>query len=288
MSIKTKLLSAFFSTLFITATWLINGVTYSGGEFSTVEDLGYVLIVLIFTGFGTLIYGIPVSLLSDWISNKIPAFRFIIAAFIHISLALATYTFIEDLSFFAVIVAALFFAIEEWQHRKRRKFNLKLLLGNSLFILVLLVGLWGFTQLDLEEKTNRQYLIPEGYEGAILVRYNMAGEPDLEKVDGQKVIQISKNGYYGEARTSSHEPHGLLEDTYYYVNSEGEQTEIDQSCVYRSQFGNYQLDGEKEIEYETLQVTKNNCGEVFVLKGSELYEQQEEQILSDLFYSDGE
>ncbi|WP_273851528.1 DUF6843 domain-containing protein [Guptibacillus spartinae] len=284
MSMKTKLLSALFSTLFLTTACLIDGLTYSGGELGTEEDIGYIVIILIFTGFGNLVYGIPVSLLSDWISNKIPAFRFIIAAFIHISLALATYIFIEDLSFFAVIVAALFFAIEEWQHRKRRKFNLKLLLGNSLFILVLLVGLWGFTQLDLEEKTNRQYLIPEGYEGAILVRYNMAGEPDLEKVDGQKVIQISKNGYYGEARTSSHEPHGLLEDTYYYVNSEGEQTEIDQSCVYRSQFGNYQLDGEKEIEYETLQVTKNNCGEVFVLKGSELYEQQEEQILSDLFY----
>lgn len=290
MSIKTKLLSALLSTLFMGATWLIPGILFSGGEPFTVDDFGFILIILMYTGFGNLIYGIPVSFLSDWISNKAFSLRFIIAAFIHLSLAIASYIVIEEMYIFAVLAATFFLAAEEWQHRKIRKFRMKSFVGNTLFILVLFVGIWGFSQLDLREKTHRQYLIPQGYEGVILVRYNVSGEPGLLKEDGEKVIQVTKKEqvysnvgdviHYGEAQTSSKEPDGLIEDTYYYINKKGDRTAIDESCVHRRHF---HMAGGKEVVYESFQVTKTDCGEDFSLNGSDLYDQQEDQIIvSDL------
>ena len=292
--IKQKLLSAVFTTLLVGTLCLMGGFILSIGEPEPfgIDEFMFIIIIMAYTVFGTLIYGIPVSLLSDWVSNKISSYRFIVAVFIHLSFAVSTYIVIEELSIFAVLAAMFFFMIEEWKNRKIRTFRMKALARNTLFVLVLLVGIWGFFQLDLKEKTNQQYYIPQGFEGVIVIAYKVPGEPSLLKENGKKIIQISNKKLvytnvgdvieYGEAQTSSEEPRGLINDTYYYVNDEGVRTEIGEMCVHLSNGGSFFLDGKEGVDYQALQITSTECGERFSMDGSDLYDEQESIIIDEI------
>lgn len=290
--IKNKLLSAVFTTLFMGVLWMLSGFIGSSEPFG-IDDFMFIVVIMAYTAFGTLIFGIPVSLLSDWVSNKLSSYRFIIAVFIHLSLAVATYFVIEDLSVVAVGAAVFFFTAEEWQNRKLRKFQTKSFISNTLFVIVLFAGVWGFYQLDLEQKTDMQYLIPKGYEGVIVVKYNQEEEPPLVKEKGKKVIQVSKEELeytsvedrieYGVAKTSSDEPKGMINDEFYYVTSDGERTRIDDSCIYRSQSGSIHFDGKEGQSYEVHHVTNTNCGDQFSITGNPLYSDQEYEVIEHLF-----
>jgi hypothetical protein len=292
--IKQKLLSAVFTTLLMGVLWFISGFILSVGEPDPfgINEFMFIIIIMAYTAFGTLIFGIPVSFLSDWISNKTSSYRFMIAVFIHLSLAVSTYSVIEELSIFAVLAAMFFFMIEEWKNRKIRTFRMKALARNTFYVLILLVGIWGFYQLDLEEKTNQQYYIPQGFEGVIVIAYKVPGEPSLLKENGKKIIPISNEELvytnvgdvikYGEAQTSSEEPGGLINDTYYYVNDEGLRAEIGELCIHRSSGGSFSSDGNEGIDYQALQITNTECGERFSMDGSDLYDEQESIIIDDI------
>ncbi|MCA0987220.1 DUF6843 domain-containing protein [Guptibacillus algicola] len=302
MRVKTKVLSALFSTLIIGAAWLIFGII-NEGRLPGIEDFGFVMMVMVLTAVGNFVYGIPISLLSDWISDRVPSFRFIIAAFIHLSMAVVTFVAIEGLYVFAVIAAVFFFIAEEWQHRKLRTFRVKMAIGNTLVVFALLFGIWELPQLEIAEKTilsqldiieetNRTYLIPEGYEGTIVVLYNMPGEEELEKENDRDVVSlhIAEQVYtyvgdvvqYAEARTSSARTEGEVTDTYYYSDEEDERTAIDEECIHRGIVGDVGP-YEENAEYEILQVTHSFCGLDFMRYGSDVYERQEEKIMSELF-----
>ncbi|WP_270181082.1 DUF6843 domain-containing protein [Alkalihalobacillus sp. CinArs1] len=302
MRVKTKVLSALFSTLLIGTAGLILG-TFDEGRMPSIGDFGFVMMVMVLTAIGNFVYGIPVSFLSDWVSNKVPSFRFIIAAFIHLFMAVVTFVAIQGLYLFAVIAAVFFFIAEEWQHRKLRTFRVKIAIGNALVLFALLFGIWELPKLEIAEKTpvsqlhttektNRTYVIPEGYEGTIVVLYNMPGEEELKKENDRDVVSlhIAEQVYtyvgdvvqYAEARTSSDRTEGEVTDTYYYSDEKGERIAIDEECIYRGiagDVGPY----EENAEYEILQVTQTYCGFDFMRYGSEVYERQEEKIMSELF-----
>ncbi|WP_377890476.1 DUF6843 domain-containing protein [Alkalihalobacillus sp. R86527] len=292
MRVKSKVLSALFSTLVIGGLWLILG-SIDARSMITPGDFGFIiLVVMMYTAIGNFIFGIPVSLLSDWVSNKVPSFRFIIAAFIHLSMAVATFVVIKDWYVFSVFAALFFFLGEEWQHRKLRAFRVKIAVGNTLAFFALLFGVWQLTQLDTTEKTNRTYLIPEGYEGTIVVLYNMPGEEELDKENDRDVVSlhmaeqvytyVGDAVHYAEARTSSDRTEGELNDTFYYSGEEGERTAIDKACIHRGGAGDVGTYVEN-AEYEILQVTQTYCGLEFMRYGSDVYERQEEKVMSELF-----
>lgn len=295
MRVKTKVLSALFSTLLIGALLLVLG-SIVARSIVTPADLSFVLMVIVFTAIGNFVYGIPVSFLSDWVSIKVPSFRFIIAAFIHLSMAVATFVAIEGLYVYAVIAAMFFFIAEEWQHRKLRTIRAEAAIVNTVVLVALLFGIWELTQLDTSEKTNKTYVIPEGYEGTIVVLYNIPGEEELEKENDRDVVSlhIKEQVYtyvgdvvkYAGARTSSDRTEGEVNDTYYYSDEEGERTAIDEECIHRGVVGDVGTYDEN-AEYEILQVTHTYCGLDFRRYGSDVYERQEEKVMSELF-SEGE
>ena len=77
--------------------------------------------------------------------------------------------------------------------------------------------------------TNDMYLIPEGYEGYILAVYNVKGAPPLTYENDFAVHAINEMGYFV---TSHHDlDYGTVTDEYYYMDSEGNRTKVDDQCI---------------------------------------------------------
>ena len=66
-------------------------------------------------------------------------------------------------------------------------------------------------------------LIPEGYQGVVLIIFNQEDGEPKEYQDGKRIYRIPENGIL----KSQFEPnYGIQKHQYFYVNSEGEKTEI--------------------------------------------------------------
>ena len=74
----------------------------------------------------------------------------------------------------------------------KRKLKLveKIILLSTVFMAIFLIGFW----LSLK-RTNRKYIIPEGYKGWVTIRYNFPGSSPLPEVDGFYELHIPDSGY---------------------------------------------------------------------------------------------
>ncbi len=145
-----------------------------------------------------------------------------------------------------------------------------------------------------ENTTKNIFLIPNDFQGSIVVFYNVQGEPALNKEGEYSLITVNQDvleelkgtgmSRYGIYLTSTPDMgYGIVKDRYYYVTENGERKPIDESCTHPMSNGTYTLDNGKEIRYSSLQITKSDCGEPFYLEGSEDYYTQNREVKKHWF-----
>lgn len=274
-----KLLTALYVSLLVSGFYLIVSAM-------ALEDIMFAGIVFVYTAIGTIIYGIPVSYLSDWLTKNMQVYRLMSAGLIHLFFGAATALFIDELAFYAIFSATLFFVISEWLHRKERS-RKKLIFSSlvvAMFLALAILTVYKVPPL-FQEKTNTIYLIPDGFEGPILVYYSEPNQPKLETEGTFQVVPVEiaklkeEQELYGFFKTSSPLSYGILNNQYYYVNHAGERTVIPEDCVSYDGVGSFSGSNVRTVEFEMLQLTKSMCGENFFIRGNERYRQISERVL---------
>ncbi|MBM4763731.1 hypothetical protein [Bacillus sp. B15-48] len=277
-----KLLTALYVSLLVSGFYLIAGAMVQ-------EVIMFAGIVFVYTAIGTIIYGIPVSYLSDLLTKNMQDYRLLAAGLIHLFFGAVTVLFIDELAFYAILSASLYFVINEWLHRKER--SRKKLLGSSLaiaaFLSLSIFTIYKFPPL-FQEKTNTIYLIPDGFEGPVLVFYSEPNQPMLEKESTYNVVPVEvaklkeNQDTYGLYKTSSPQSSGILNNHYFYVNQAGERTVIPYDCGSYDSVGSFG-GSNGTAKFEILQLTKSTCGENFFIQGNERYRQLSEKVLENMF-----
>ncbi|MGA9224992.1 MAG: hypothetical protein WB217_01475 [Mesobacillus sp.] len=112
-----KIKVAFYSSvIFTTGLFLLTFLTAVINEQSfniRGEFIPYMIIVLIYSLIGNFVYGLPVSLIAEFISMKFANIRFWLSAGIHIGFGLVTYLFVPEFTIPAVICSVIFFTLDE-------------------------------------------------------------------------------------------------------------------------------------------------------------------------------
>lgn len=152
----------------------------------------------------------------------------------------------------------------------------KVIMYCGIFIMILLSGCIRFGK----DITDTIYLIPEAYEGDLLVIYNVPGAELLPEEDGFRVVTFSADG---TAVTSTADmKYGEVNDTYYTVNKEGKRTKLDESCIRVDSNGgtteNIGKENEHTFSYAKLAVTTSACSQSFSSYGREVPENQEHPV----------
>ena len=147
-----------------------------------------------------------------------------------------------------------------------------------------------------EGKTNELYLIPSGFEGSIIVFYNVPNKTKLEKEGKYSVIPVkleylealegTEIHQYGIYFTSTPDiftakpdmDSATVNNKYYYIDKSGDRTAIDEQCINYSTSGSFTGDNGKEMVYQSIQITKSHCGEAFYLDGLDIYHTQKEEV----------
>jgi hypothetical protein len=130
--------------------------------------------------------------------------------------------------------------------------------------------------------TNHIYLIPEGYEGAFTVFFNVLDAPPLKKEGDFAVVPLktteiealhqTEYATYAYALTSREKIYTYeFNNQYYYVDEDGNRTPIDEYCIHERGQGASTGSSGREIGYVDIQVTSSECGEDFYLNGNEWY-----------------
>ncbi|NGZ76899.1 DUF6843 domain-containing protein [Saccharibacillus alkalitolerans] len=91
----------------------------------------------------------------------------------------------------------------------------------------LLLGLLSLLALAgcTDTRPSSVYLLPEGYEGWVLIDFAQEGAPEIPVEDGKQVFRIGSDG---KLDTSTPEPsYGTAEDEYYFVDEEGNRRRIE-------------------------------------------------------------
>ncbi|GIO05775.1 hypothetical protein J31TS6_18030 [Brevibacillus reuszeri] len=131
-----------------------------------------------------------------------------------------------------------------------------------------LLAVSGCTQ---QGPTNDIYLIPEGYEGTVYAYYNVKNAPPLTKEGDFDLHIINDKGYF--ATSTPEMDYGLVTDKYYYVDQNGQRTQIPSECLRINGTGGYSTNigtpDEINISYTSLQVTTSKCGPDFQEKGTD-------------------
>ncbi|QGQ48192.1 DUF6843 domain-containing protein [Metabacillus sediminilitoris] len=260
-NIGRKSFAALYSTLLLALVYFLL-------EFSSEDPGVFFIVVMIYAGIGNVIYGIPISFLSDYLTKRAGKYRFILASFIHLLFACLTSLIIGELGPFAVICSLFFLLFDEWQKRRviEQPLKRKQAILNGLVIAALFsISLVGSMQLINvnEKKTHDYYVIPEGYIGEISVLHNIEHAPQPQKIDGYTVIEINEKGY---GITPLPESEGIIENKYFYINKQGKKNEIDESCVNIGPTESTSGDG-YEYTRSLFTVTNENCGDDFMIEG---------------------
>ncbi|MGD6990955.1 DUF6843 domain-containing protein [Sutcliffiella horikoshii] len=277
-----KLVAALFSSIILSLGVLLMSSWDS-------EQKGFILLVLIFALFGNFIYGIPVSFISEALTKSLKKSRAFVAGFIYVFLAYITGVVIEGLAIFSIISAVLFYLIDEGikvvkeTPKDSKKLHFLKLIG---IIPIAALAIWGVhvqTTSNLEE-TNNIYLIPDGYEGSIVVFYNMPTEENIVKegeffmiplrVEELPTLKGSGIEEYAIFQTSSEWRSGRVTDKYFYVDELGNRSEIKKSCIHYGP-GSSSMG----MKYEVFQITNSSCSEDFQWSGKERYDAQTREVL---------
>jgi len=139
------------------------------------------------------------------------------------------------------------------------------------FGIILTLFLSGCTSFG-KETTDTIYVIPEGYEGDLIVLYNVPGAETLQEEDGFSVVIFSADG---TAITATKDmKYGTVNDLYYTVNKEGKRMKLDSSCIRLASTGSRTEDS-WEYPLVNLEVTHKSCSQEFSANGREVPENQE-------------
>lgn len=117
--VKRKAKSALYTSLGLV---LVPLVMYIRSELEGIDAAAFFLashILLIFL-FGNFVFGVPTSLIADWVTARAGKLRVLLALFIHIAFDFISYLFLHDYVIFAVISSIVFFVVDEIL-RKREK-----------------------------------------------------------------------------------------------------------------------------------------------------------------------
>ncbi|MBW3112587.1 hypothetical protein KYJ26_12150 [Bacillus sp. MCCB 382] len=250
-------------------------------------------IVLMYALAGNLAYGIPVSILSDWLTKRMGRGRMLAAGIIHASFGGLTYLVIDGFAWFAVICAVIFFFVDEWLKRKdssevdgdNKRFYLKA--GSVVVVLAIVIVAVNWIPGRNEQPAGKYlYLIPEGYEGTIVVFHGAEDRPPLKNDEGYSLIPVEVESLptlmrtdierYGIYRTSTRDrSYNLSQNRYVYVDNVGNRTPMADECIHHS--GGGSISG-TEIFYDEIQVTETSCGEHFSTYGNERFSAQGREI----------
>ena len=95
----------------------------------------------------------------------------------------------------------------------------KVIMYCGIFSMILLSGCIRFGK----DTTDTIYLIPEAYEGDLLVLYNVPGAELLPEEDGFRVVTFLQTD---PVTSTPNMKYGEVNDTYYTVNKEGKRTNL--------------------------------------------------------------
>ncbi|CAG9622481.1 DUF6843 domain-containing protein [Sutcliffiella rhizosphaerae] len=282
-----KFLAAVYSTLLFSLYYFILALIEP-------EHIGFFIILFSISIAGNIIYGIPVSLLSDYVTKKLTKGRLFSAGIIHIIFGSLLVFFIGGFAFFAIICAVLFFFFDELLKGSFKTFWKKPIIVME-FTIVILLGVsssfwWlGYNIEETREETNTIFLIPDDYEGSVMVFYNVPEEPPLDKEGEYSIVPLkletipqlhmTNMDEVATYSTSSRQVLGYITDEYYYVDENGERIAIDGSCIYHANSGS---DG--NIEYSVYQIKASGCGENFKWDGHAPYFDQTREALKYFNY----
>ncbi|MBU8878218.1 hypothetical protein BGM26_04320 [Bacillus sp. FJAT-29790] len=120
-----KIKVAFYSSLtftigFFLISFLISLIEEQSFNFS--GDLFLFIIVLFYSLIGNFVYGLPVSLIAEFISMKFFNFRIWLSGLIHIGFGLGTYFIDPNFLIPAIICSIIFFALDEITKKKSTSF----------------------------------------------------------------------------------------------------------------------------------------------------------------------
>lgn len=241
-----------------------------GGFFLLLEPWMFIP-VLLYAFIGCAVYGLPVSFLSDLVTKRLGTFRFVVASLIYSVFGFLPFPLLGEIGVYAVVCSLLFFLSEEWQRargngRGQKPAN-KMLFVNALStVLLFSLATWGSMSVPtslFEEHTNEQFLIPKGYEGEVRMVYNIEDAPPPEKSEGFDVYRINDKGY---TLSPLPESEGIINNQYYYIDSDGHKEKIDDSCI---NYGGTEGFDNEEYEYSSSYffVTQTQCGETFEENG---------------------
>lgn len=96
-------------------------------------------------------------------------------------------------------------------------------------ISVMLLNISALIYQEERKTTDGIYLILEGYKGVIYAFYNVKDAPKIERENGYNIHQINDQGYFVTSTPDMN--YGTVTDQYFYVNDQGNRTEIAEECV---------------------------------------------------------
>ncbi|MGD6961202.1 DUF6843 domain-containing protein [Fictibacillus phosphorivorans] len=158
-----------------------------------------------------------------------------------------------------------------------------------ILLILILSGLAGCKTYK-EEFTNNIFLLPEGFDGAVFVFYDVPGKGEFKKENEYSIIPVKTRvsealagtpmGIYGAAFTSQKEQTGspTVNDKYYYVDKDGKRTKVPDYCVSHTGGGGFSGEPVGGVTYRVSYVTNTGCGESFYLDGREQYHIQRHEI----------
>lgn len=119
ITLLRKFKAALCASLFPFATLLLMDLgsinDYRGVDFADLYFLAALFLIFL---FGSIVYGVPASLISDFATSDVKRYRFPLAFLIHLGFALFSYLFLGQLMYFALLVAVLFFLFDEFLRKR--------------------------------------------------------------------------------------------------------------------------------------------------------------------------
>lgn len=137
-----------------------------------------------------------------------------------------------------------------------------------------------------QSKTNAIYLLPEGYTGYAMAVYNVKGAPALTYEDDYAIHPINEEGYFATSMPDMQ--YGTVTDQYYYVDSAGNRTPIDPTCIHSFGTGGVTTD-KVDMLYTGIEVT-DSCSEEFAYSTENFEDGTKMEILNEVakkFYGNG-
>ena len=146
--------------------------------------------------------------------------------------------------------------------------------GISIVIMSAMLFMYGCGK----SETNAIYLLPEGYTGFAMAVYNVKGAPTLTYEGDFAVHDINEEGYFATSMPDMQ--YGTITDLYYYVDSAGNRTPIDPTCIHSLGTGGVTAD-KVDILYTGIEVT-DSCSEEFAYSAENFSEDPKMEILNKI------